>query len=48
MKVTVGNGEILSYGGECQQVPLQLGEVIFPVDLLLLPVFGANVVLGVH
>ena len=48
MKVTVGNGEILSYGGECQLVPLQLGEVILPVDLLLLSVFGVDVVLGVH
>lgn len=35
-------------GGECLQVPLKLGEAIFLVYLLLLPVFGADVVLGVH
>lgn len=48
LRVTVGNGEVLTCGGECQRVPLQLGDAIFPVDLLLLPVFGADIVLGVH
>ncbi|XP_039126949.1 uncharacterized protein LOC120263108 [Dioscorea cayenensis subsp. rotundata] len=48
LRVTVGNGEVLTCGGECQRVPLQLGEVVFPVDLLLLPVFCAGIVLGVH
>ncbi|XP_039127559.1 uncharacterized protein LOC120263664 [Dioscorea cayenensis subsp. rotundata] len=48
LTVTVGNGEQLQCGGECLQVPLKLGEALFPVDLLLLPVFGADVVLGVH
>lgn len=35
-------------GGACLQVPIQLGTALFLVDLLLLPVFGTNVVLGVH
>lgn len=48
LRVTVGNGEVLNCGGECQQVPLHLGDMVFPVDLLLLPVFGADIVLGVH
>lgn len=48
LKVTVGNGEILTCGGECLQVPLQLGEAIFPVDLLLLPVFGTDIFHGFH
>ncbi|XP_039129157.1 uncharacterized protein LOC120265351 [Dioscorea cayenensis subsp. rotundata] len=48
LTVMVGNGEQLQCGGECLQVPLKLGEALFPVDLLLLPVFGADVVLGVH
>lgn len=48
LRVTVGNGEALDCAGACSQVPLQLGEAIFPVDLLLLPIFGADVVLGVH
>lgn len=44
----VGNGAQLQCRGECMQVPLQLGDAIFPVDLLLLLVFGADIVLGVH
>lgn len=48
LTVTVGNGEQLKCGGECLQVPLKLGDALFQVDLLLLPVFGADVVLGVH
>ena len=48
LRVTVGNGEVLSCGGECQQVPLLLGDNVFSVDLLLLSVFGADIVLGVH
>lgn len=44
----MGNGEVLTSGGECQCVPLQLGEMIISVDLLLLPIFGADIVLGVH
>lgn len=48
LNVTIGNGAQLQCGGECLQVPLQLGEAIFPVDLLLLPVFGADIGLGVY
>lgn len=48
IRVTVGNGDVLHCSGESLQVPLQLGDFIFPVDLLLLPIFGADVVLGVH
>ncbi|XP_039130202.1 uncharacterized protein K02A2.6-like [Dioscorea cayenensis subsp. rotundata] len=48
LKVTVGNGETLTCGGECLQVPLQLGDTVFQVDLLLLSVFGADIVLGIH
>ena len=48
MSVTVGIGDALNYGGECARVPLRLGDTIFSVDLLLLPVFGADDVLGVH
>lgn len=48
LKVTIGNGEILTCRGEYLQVPLHLGDMVFQVDLLLLPVFGADLVLGVH
>lgn len=34
--------------GECLQVPLQLGNSIFPVNLLLLAIFGTNIILKVH
>lgn len=48
LRVTVGNGEFLTCGGECLQVPLQLGDTIFSIDLILLPVFGVDIVLGVN
>lgn len=48
LTMTVGNGERLQCGGECLQVLLKLGEALFSADLLLLPVFSADVVLGVH
>lgn len=48
MRVTVGNGDALSYGGECSAVKLKLGDAIFTVDLILLPIYGADLVLGVQ
>lgn len=48
MRVTVGNGVEFQCGGTCTQVPLQLGDTLFMLDLLLLPIFGADIVLEVH
>lgn len=48
MRVTVGNGDALSCGGECSEVKLKIGDAIFTVDLLLLPIYGADLVLGVQ
>lgn len=48
MRVTVGNGAKLQCGGTCMQAPLQMNNAVFPVNLILLPVFGVNIVLGVH
>lgn len=48
LRVTTGNGEALDCGGECLQVQIKLGEAFFSVDLLLLPIYGANLVLGVQ
>ncbi|XP_039121357.1 uncharacterized protein LOC120258078 [Dioscorea cayenensis subsp. rotundata] len=48
MRVTVGNGDALSCGGECIGVPLMIGGATFNVDLLLLPIYGADLVLGVQ
>jgi len=46
--VLVGNGEELACSSICKQVPLQLGSHTFLVDLFLLPLSGAEVVLGVQ
>ncbi|XP_039133322.1 uncharacterized protein LOC120270395 [Dioscorea cayenensis subsp. rotundata] len=48
LRVTVGNGESMGCGGECRQVSMKLGDTSFSVDLLLLPIYGADVVLGVQ
>lgn len=46
--ITVGNGKVLTCGGEYSVVPLKVGDTIFSVDLILLPIYGANYVLGVQ
>ncbi|PWA90742.1 hypothetical protein CTI12_AA097560 [Artemisia annua] len=46
--VTVGNGDTLGCTSMCQQAPLQFGTTCFPVNLLLLPIYGADLVLGVE
>lgn len=38
----------MTCGGECQQVPLKLGDATFAINLLLLPIYGADLVLGVQ
>lgn len=48
LKVTIGNGNAVSCGGVCPEVALTLGEATFAVDLLLLPIYGADIVLGVQ
>nr|GEW68214.1 hypothetical protein [Tanacetum cinerariifolium] len=48
LKVTVGNIDTLGCAGMCQQVPLQFGTTCFSVNLLLLPIYGTDLVLGVE
>lgn len=48
LRVTVGNGESVGCGGQSRQVSLKLGAADFTVDLLLLPIYGADLVLGVQ
>ena len=48
LNVTVGNGDSLQCIGRCSQIPLSLGQTQFKVDLYLLPIYGANLVLGVQ
>lgn len=48
LRVTVGNGDSLNCAGTCLQVPLRLDDATFNVDLMLLPIYGADLVLGVQ
>ena len=48
MWVTVGNGDAPICGDECSEVKLKMGDAIFTVDLILLPIYGADLVLGVQ
>ncbi|GAU36702.1 hypothetical protein TSUD_16140 [Trifolium subterraneum] len=47
-KVLVGNGEVLTCSSMCPQTPLLLGSHEFLVDLFILPLSGAELVLGVQ
>ncbi|CAM8923904.1 unnamed protein product [Rhodiola kirilowii] len=46
MNVTVGNGENLQCEGWCPQTQLHLGGRGYLVDLHIIPIYGADVVLG--
>ncbi|XP_061375386.1 uncharacterized protein LOC133317533 [Gastrolobium bilobum] len=46
--VMVGNGQILKCEGFCQAVPVQIQQHIFLVDFYVLPIQGADMVLGVQ
>ncbi|CAM8968817.1 unnamed protein product [Rhodiola kirilowii] len=48
MQVTVGNGDSLHCEGACNGVPLSMGGQSFEVSLHLLPIYGADLVLGVQ
>jgi predicted aspartyl protease len=47
-KVLVGNGEELDCSLMCSQVKLQLGSHFFTIDFFILPLSGAEIVLGVQ
>ena len=47
-EVMVGNGEKLTCEGMCSAIPLQTQKRIFLVDCYVLPIQGAEVVLGVQ
>lgn len=47
LRVTVSNGDALTCGGECSGVPLKIGKALFTVDVILLPIYSADVVLSV-
>lgn len=47
-KVLVGNGEELQCTTMCRNVSLFLGQQEFHIDLFILPINGAELVLGVY
>lgn len=47
LSVTVGNGDSLSCEGFCSQVPVVMNEQHFNINFHLLPIYGADIVLGV-
>jgi hypothetical protein len=47
-KVLVGNREVLNCSTMCSNIPLLLGSHEFQVDLFVLPLTGAELVLGVQ
>lgn len=47
LKVMVGNGQFLHYHHLCESVSVVIQNITFLVDLHLLPLYGANMVLGI-
>jgi len=47
LRVLVGNGQHLACSRWCPRVPLTIQELTCEVDLYVLPIVGANIVLGV-
>ena len=45
--VMVGNGKILKCEGLCSAIPIQIERHVFLVDFYVLPIQGADVLLGV-
>lgn len=48
LRMKVGNGQQLDCDSVCQDVPISIHDTVFVVDLHVLPISGANVVLGVQ
>ncbi|CAM8940485.1 unnamed protein product [Rhodiola kirilowii] len=46
LNVTIGNGDELLCEGLCKEVPLLLDQTSFKIDFHLLPIYGADAVLG--
>lgn len=48
LNVTIGDDSELHCEGRSNQVHLKLGDVVFKIDLIVLPLYGADIVLGAH
>lgn len=46
LHITVGNSQGLTWAGECSTVPFHFGQASFSMNLLLLPIYGADHILG--
>ena len=46
--VTVGNGQTIQCSGHCSDIPVHMAGKVFPVSFFVLPIHGADVVLGVQ
>lgn len=46
--VFVGNGETIKCSGSCNNIPVHINDAIFQVPFMILPIHGADVVLGVQ
>lgn len=46
--VLVGTGDSIQYAGSCANVPLTLSGELFKISFFILPIHGADVVLGVQ
>lgn len=46
--VTIGNGEAHTCESECSGSSLKVGDAIFTVDVILLPIYSADYILGVQ
>lgn len=46
--VIVGNGQSISCAGSCHDVPVKLGDEVFSIPFYILPIHGADLVLGVQ
>lgn len=44
----LGNRDTLSYDRKCLGVPLKMSNAIFQVDLILLSIYGVDVMLSVQ
>lgn len=47
LRVMVGNGQHLECQQLCTEIPVEIQTTSFTVDLYVLPISGANIVLGV-
>lgn len=48
LQVLVGNGQYLTCNCVCADIPIEMQDLTFTINLYVLPILGTNVVLGVQ